>query len=359
MPERHLRIDDLELEARERLPAMVFDYYAGGAGDELTLEENRAAFDRWLLRPRMLRGISEPDVSTTVLGQAVASPILIAPTAFQAMAHPDGELAMARAAARAGTVMVLSTIATYSIEDVAAAAPGSPRWFQLYIHRDRELTARLVRRADAAGYGAIVLTVDAPYLGRRYRDERNAFALPPGVRLANLADIPLPASEGSSLFAYFAAQLDPSITWEDIAWLRDLSSLPVLVKGVLTGEDAALAIDAGADGLIVSNHGGRQLDGVPAAVDALPEVVDAVRGRAEVLMDGGVRRGTDVVKALALGARAVLVGRPCLWGLAVGGEEGASTVLRILAEELRLAMALAGVARADAVDDGAVVRAPR
>ena len=354
---RQLSLDALEEAARGHLPQMVFDYYAGGAGDEWTLQENRKAFDRWVLRPRFLVDVSNVDLRLTVLGQELPFPILIAPTALQRLAHPEGELATARAAASVGALMVVSTIASVKLEDIAQT--GVLRWFQLYVHKDRDLTAELVKRAHAAGYEAIVVTVDTPFLGRRMRDERNRFALPPGIGLANLAGIPLPQDPGSSLFRYFASQLDPAVTWEDIAWLRSLSPLPVMVKGVLTSEDAALAVEAGVEGIVVSNHGGRQLDGVPAALDVLPGVAEAVGDRAEVLMDSGVRRGTDVLKALALGARAVLVGRPILWGLATGGETGVRHVLEALREDLALSLALAGRSTINEIDRSLVAPAPR
>ena len=337
----NLTIDDLENEARALLPQLVYDYYAGGAGDEWTLRENRRAFDRWVLRPRFLVDSSNVDLRTTVLGQAIDFPVMVAPTAFHRLAHTDGEPATARGTASAGTLMVVSTISTTSMEDVAAAV-DSPKWFQLYMHKDRELTAELVKRALARGYSAIVLTVDTPKLGRRLRDERNSFTLPPGIGLANLEGIPLPNEPGSNLFRYFADQLDIAITWETVAWLQEMATVPLLLKGILTGEDAGLAVDAGVQGIVVSNHGGRQLDGAPATLDVLPEIVEAVGGRAEVYLDGGVRRGTDVLKALGLGARAVLVGRPVLWGLATGGEEGVREVLSMLKAELELAMTLAG-----------------
>jgi 4-hydroxymandelate oxidase len=345
---RQVSIEALEDQARQSLRGMVFDYFAGGAGEEWTLRENRKAFDRWVLRPRVLVDVSAVELGTTVLGTEVPFPILIAPTALQRMAHPEGELATARAARSVGGLMVVSTIATIRLEDIAGT--GVSRWFQLYVHKDRDLTAELVKRAYAARYEAIVVTVDTPFLGRRLRDERNRFTMPPGIGLANLAGIPLPQDLGSSLFAYFASQLDPAVTWEDVAWIRSLSPLPVVLKGILTVQDAALAADAGVDGLVVSNHGGRQLDGVPATLDVLPEVADAVGGRVEVFMDSGVRRGTDVVKALALGARAVMVGRPVLWGLATGGEAGVRTVLEMMRDDLALSLALVGCPAIDAVD---------
>lgn len=308
-----VNLDDLEALARERLTAMAYEYYAGGAGDEVTLRENRAAFERVSLRYRVLAGVDRRDARTTVLGQEVSLPVLVAPTAFHGLAHPEGELATARAAGAAGTVMVLSTLATQSVEDVVAAATG-PVWFQLYVYKDRAVTEALVRRAEAAGCRALVLTVDSPLLGRRERDVRNRFHLPAHLTAKNL----LPAGMGalgpdrhdSGLAAYFHTLLDPGLGWKDVAWLRSVTRLPLLVKGVVRGDDAARALDEGAHGVIVSNHGGRQLDGAPATLDVLPEVVDAVAGRGEVLLDGGVRRGVDVIKALALGARAVLVGRP-------------------------------------------------
>jgi isopentenyl diphosphate isomerase/L-lactate dehydrogenase-like FMN-dependent dehydrogenase len=355
---------ELEALAQAALPAAAFGYYRSGADDERTLRDNDAAFARWQLRPRVLVDVSSPDTRVTLLGHTLATPILVAPMAAQRMAHADGELASAAAAASLGAGFCLSTLSTASLEEVATRRrAGAPQLFQLYAFRDRYVTAALVRRAEAAGYAAIVLTVDAPYLGRREADVRNAFALPPPLTFANLA---LPrersgaeservqhslakgttgdaASGASALAAYFVAQIDPSLTWDVLTWLRSVTKLPVLVKGVLTSEDASRALAAGAAGVICSNHGGRQLDGVPASIDALPEVAAAVAGRAPVLLDGGVRRGADVLKALALGAIAVLLGRPVLYGLALGGEAGATAVLSMLQRELRLAMALAGV----------------
>jgi 4-hydroxymandelate oxidase len=357
-PEDRFGVEDFEAAARERLPRVAYDYYAGAAGDEWTLRENRRAFRRWVLRPRVLAGVDHVDLTTTVLGHPVPFPILLAPTAFQRLADREGELATARAAKSLGALMVVSTISTVALEDVAET--GVDRWFQLYVMRDHEITARLVKRAHRAGYGAIVLTVDTPILGRRIRDERNRFTLPPGIGMANLEGMPLPeqAEPGSSLASYFASDHDASLTWKDLEWLRSLSPLPLLLKGILTGEDARRAVDAGVDGIVVSNHGGRQLDGAPATLDALPEVVEAVHGRAEVFMDGGVRRGTDVLKALALGARAVLIGRPYLWGLAANGQAGVKRVLEMLRDELSLAMALSGRRSIAEVDRSLVAPAP-
>jgi len=351
----------LELEdlARAKVPRPSFDYIAGGAEDEVSLRRNREAFTKWALRPRVLVDVSRRDTSTSVLGQRVSMPILVAPTAFHGLVHPEGEVATARGAAAAGTVMVVSAIATRELEEVAKAVAG-PCWFQLYVWRDREVTAQLVKRAARAGYGAICLTVDTPLLGRREKDERNAFTLPPGLSIANVRPAGLdgvPASERGSAFAKYVAELlDPAVTWKDIAWLRSLTSLPIVLKGIMTAEDATLAVEHGVDGIIVSNHGGRQLDSTVGTLDALPDIVAAVQGRVEVFMDGGVRRGTDVLKALALGAKAVLIGRSALWGLALGGADGVRRVLEHLRGELELAMALTGRAALAQVDRSLVQR---
>ncbi|MPZ14381.1 MAG: alpha-hydroxy-acid oxidizing protein [Chloroflexi bacterium] len=340
-----INLFEYEALAREQLAPMAYDYYASGAHDEVTLRENRAAFDHIRLRYRVLVDVSRRDLSTTVLGEPLSMPVLVGPTAFHRMAHPDGEVATARAARRAGTLMVLSTLSNSSVEEVTAAAPG-PLWFQLYVYRDRGATRALVERVEAAGCRALVLTVDAPLLGRREMDVRNRFHLPPGLRIENLAgmgfgELPTEVAD-SGLAAYFAALLDPSLTWADVDWLCAATRLPVVIKGVVRGDDASRAIDHGVAAVIVSNHGGRQLDTSPPTIEALPEVVDAVGGQMEVLMDGGIRRGTDVVKAIGLGAKAVLLGRPALWGLAVAGEQGVSRVLELLRQEIDLAMALCG-----------------
>lgn len=340
-----LNLDELEGLARARLPRMAFDYIAGGADDEWTLRENRAAFERLQLIPRVLVDVANRDLATTILGTRVSMPVLVAPMAFHALAHTDGELATARAAASAGTIMIASTASNYSMEEIAASA-GGPRWFQLYIYRDRELTRSLVERAAAAGYAALCLTVDAPLIGRRWRDIRNRFSLPLGLTMGNFssratADVP-EAERESGLSAYVASQWDASVTWKDIEWLKNVSHLPVILKGILSAEDARLAVEHEAAAIVVSNHGGRQLDTVPAAVTVLPHIAEAVQGQIEILLDGGVRRGTDVLKALALGARACLLGRPVLWGLALDGEEGARSVLELLRAEIDSAMALAG-----------------
>lgn len=329
-----LNLLDYEPLAREGLSQMVFDYYAGGANDEITLRENHAAYDRLQLRPRMMRGTAQRDLTTTVLGQAMNVPILIAPMAFMKMAHPDGELAVARAAAKHGLHMVVSTSATCSLEAVAESAPQGKRWFQLYVDKDRGLTQSLVERAEAAGYQAIVLTVDRPLLGRREADLRNGFHLPPGLEMANY--------RRKGVEAYNSESLEDNLTWEILDWLRSITRLPVLVKGVLRSDDATITLEHGAAGIIVSNHGARQLDTAPATIEVLPEIIKAVDGKADVLVDGGILRGTDIIKALALGAKAVLLGRPVLWGLALDGEAGVSHMLDLLIAEFDLAMALCG-----------------
>jgi len=288
----------------------------------------------------MLVDVSEVTTATTVLGVESSMPLFVAPTAFQRTVHPDGELAMARAAAAAGALMCLSTFATATIEEIVEAAPGAPRWFQLYWSSDRGFVREIVERAEAAGFGAVVVTVDLPRLGRREMDLRTGFVVPeelPVPAFLALADAARAVSPEDISWA-----VDDTLTWRDLEWLRSVSSLPVLVKGVLTAEDTLLAGEAGADGIIVSNHGGRQLDGVAATLDALPEVVEAAGERLVVLMDGGIRRGSDVVKALALGAQAVLAGRPPLWGLGVDGADGAQRVLELLRDEIELALALCG-----------------
>ena len=342
-----LNTHDYERAAEELLDPAAFGYFAGGANDEWTLAENRAAFDRWVLRPRMLVDVSEVTTATTVLGTESSMPLLVAPTAFQRMAHPEGEVAMARGAAAAGTVMCLSTLATATIEDVAEASPDGPRWFQLYWSSDRGVVSDMVDRAAANGYGALILTVDLPELGRRERDLRTGFEIPEAIPVPIF--LALAEKTGAVSPTDINWAVDRSLTWRDLEWLRSISKLPLLVKGILTAEDALLATEAGAEGVVVSNHGGRQLDGVAASLDALPEVVEAVGDRAVVLVDGGIRRGSDVVKAIALGAQAVLAGRPPLWGLAVAGADGVQQVLELLREEIELALSLCGCASPAAV----------
>jgi 4-hydroxymandelate oxidase len=354
-----LNLDEYEAAARAILPRMAFDYIAGGAHDQVTLRANRAAFDQWRLLPRMLRAVAAVDTTTTVLGQSVALPVLLAPTGFHRQAHSEGELATARAAKAAGTIFALSTLSTCSIEEVGSQAGAW--WFQLYIYRDRTLTRDLVQRAEAAGASALMVTVDVPQLGRREADERNRFTLPSGVTAANFAllsqQMLADTSAGSSLTAYIASQFDPALTWDDLTWLAGITKLPIIPKGILAPDDARLAFQSGARAIVVSNHGGRQLDSAVATLDALPAVVEAVQGQGEIYLDGGIRRGTDVLKALALGARAVLIGRPYVWGLAVGGEEGVRRVLRLLHDEIALDMLLCGCANVGEVERALVVPA--
>jgi 4-hydroxymandelate oxidase len=354
--EKLLTVKDFERVARGRLTRSAYDYYRSGSDSERALKRNERAYERLAIWYRVLVDVAERDLSTTVLGTPISTPIMIAPTAYHKLAHPDGEVATTRAAAIAGTIYVASTLATTTLEDVAEAA-SSPKWFQLYVHKDREFTRSLVERAEAAGYDALVVTVDTPLLGRRLRDERNGFSLPPGLSMANLLALTGDREQGSMLARYVADRHDAAFTWSDLAWLRSLSHLPIILKGIVRVDDAVRAVDAGVAAVIVSNHGGRQLDASPATIDALPGVARALEGRAEVYVDGGIRWGTDVLKALALGARAVLVGRPVLWGLAAGGEEGVVRVLGLLTEELSRAMALAGVKSVREVERGMVTSA--
>jgi len=351
-----VNVADFGRAAEEKLDAGVAGYFFGGAGDELTLRENVAAWQGWRLRPRALAGLSEWSTGAEVLGGDVSMPVLVAPVAYQGLVDPDGEEAMARAAAAEGTVMCLSTLATMRPRPVAEAAPGGQRWFQLYCFRDEGVTRELIAEAVDSGYEAIVVTVDAPRGGNRERDRRTGFKIPeeigvPSVEAALGSDRAVTIEETFGL-------MEPALTWSDLEDLASDCRVPVLVKGVLTAEDAAQAIDHGAAGVVVSNHGGRQLDRCLATADALPEVVDAVEGKGAVLVDGGIRRGVDVAIALALGADAALVGRPALWGLAVGGEAGARRVLELLREELELTLALCGCASPDELTRVHVQRAP-
>jgi 4-hydroxymandelate oxidase len=360
-----INLFEYEQLAKQHLSQMTLDYYSSGAWDEITLRDNRTAFERIKLQPRILVDVSDRHLNTSILGQPLQLPLLIAPMAFQCLAHPDGEVATALAAASAGVGMVLSTMATKSIEEVAIASkqfPDSLRWFQLYIHKDRELTRALVEKAYKSGYKALCLTVDAPVLGQREKDRRNEFALPLDLHLANLAAISgldISHEKGESgLFTYFAQQLNPAVTWKDLEWLQSISPLPLVLKGILRSDDAVRAVEYGANAIIVSNHGGRQLDGAIASLDAVAEIVAAVNGRIEILLDGGIRRGTDILKALALGAKAVLIGRPILWGLAVAGQAGVSHVISLLEDELNVGMALSGCANLQDIDPS-LLKLPR
>lgn len=354
-----VNLADLERLAAAQLGKPEFDYICGGAGDEITLAENVAAFRRYQLRPRVLVDVADVSTATTFLGQPVSSLFGIAPVAFQHFAHPDAEVATARAAAAAGIPFCLSTMSSRSIEDVAAAADAAgegPRWFQLYVHRQRSRSEELVRRADAAGYRAIVVTVDFAASGNRERDRRNGLGYPQTfgnfeVDLGRQGDAPLGVVIGGLN--------DPSFSWRDLDWLRGVTQLPIVVKGVLTAEDAALAVEHGVAAVVVSNHGGRQLDRTPATIDVLAEIVAAASSSIEVYLDGGIRRGVDVLSALALGARGVFVGRPFIYALALGGEDGVGRAIELLAAELRTDMRLLGVTRPEQVTREHLLSMPR
>jgi len=365
---RAASVADLRSIARRRLPGGVFDYIDGGAEDEIALRRNADAFHRLEFRPRVLQGVGEVDASTTLLGRPLALPLVLAPTGFTRIANPAGELAVARAADRAGIPYTLSTLATRSIEEVAGVSSG-PLWFQVYVWRDRGLVEEMVVRAAEAGYEALCLTVDATVIGRRERDVRRGFTLPPKIGLDTIIDGILhpgwtwefvrsdpisfanvtgktvgDGTDAVSLAEYVNGQFDPGLSWRDLEWLRSVWDGPIVVKGIQTVADAVDAADEGADGIVVSNHGGRQLDSAPATLELLPAVADAVGDRIDVMVDGGVRRGADIVKAVALGARAVMAGRAYLYGLGAGGERGVAHVLQMLDEDVRRTMALIGAA---------------
>jgi isopentenyl diphosphate isomerase/L-lactate dehydrogenase-like FMN-dependent dehydrogenase len=353
-----LKLDDFEPLARAVLPQGIYDYIAGGAEDEATIRGNREAFARYRFRFKVLASTEHIDLGNALFGQRFRMPVHLAPTAIQRMTHPDGELAAYRAASDAGVAYSLSTLSSAAIEEVAAAATG-PRWFQLYMHAERAVSASFLERAVDAGYSAIVLTVDLPRTGRRERDIRNAFSLPQGLRYANLdARRSADTAEGPDPFAQNVnAQTNPGLGWADLEWLVAKTPLPVIVKGVVRADDARHAVEAGARGVIVSNHGGRQLDYATASLDALPEVVEAVGRDVPVLMDGGVRRGTDVLKALCLGAQGVLIGRPFLYALAVGGADAVTRMLQMLRQEIELSMSLLGVRRLSELGEDLLTRA--
>jgi isopentenyl diphosphate isomerase/L-lactate dehydrogenase-like FMN-dependent dehydrogenase len=341
-----LKLADFEPAARSILPQAIYDYIAGGAEDEATLRGNRDAFARYRFRFKVLTSADHPDLGTELFGQRFTMPVHLAPAAIQRMAHPDGEVAAYRAASSAGIAYCLSTLSSVSMEDLAAAATGA-RWFQLYMHPERAVSAAFIERAVDAGFSAILLTVDLPKTGRRERDIRNAFSLPDGVSYANLDGRRRTATaEGPDPFAQNVnAHTSAALGWADLEWLLARTSLPVVVKGVVRADDARRAVEAGARGLVVSNHGGRQLDYAIASLDALPEVVQAVGGKVPVLLDGGVRRGTDVLKALCLGASGVLIGRPYIYALAIAGTDGVRSMLEMLREEIALSMSLLGARR--------------
>jgi L-lactate dehydrogenase (cytochrome) len=376
-----VNVEDVRRRARRKLPRMVFDFLEGGSEDELTVARNRQAFTQVVLQPRSLVDVQNRDLSTTVLGVRMPAPIILAPTGLQRLAHADGELAAARAAGKAGLTYAISTGSGYTIEEIGAAATG-PLWFQVYLWKDRDTVAGLVERAKQIGCTALCLTIDVPLVGPRERDLRNGFSFPPRIDVRNVANIArkprwlygilrgdeltyvnirgMPGSEGSDLPVLQHVNehlMNPRTTWEDLDWLRESWSGPLIVKGIMTADDARRAVDAGADGVVVSNHGGRQLDGVAASLSRLPGIVSAVGDRTEVLMDGGVRRGSDVIKALALGARACLIGRPYWYGLAAAGEAGVTRVLDILQQEMTTTLGLLG--RPSIADiDRSVVSAP-
>jgi 4-hydroxymandelate oxidase len=341
-PVEAVSLADFESLAREFIPRMAYEYISGGAADEITLRWNRESFDRIRLRPRILVDVSNLDTRLTLFGQEAPFPILLAPTAYHRLLHPEGELATVKGAGAAGATLVASMLATTTIDEMAKAATR-PLWFQTYILKDRGFTRDLVQRAEGAGCKALCVTVDSPVVGVRNRDQRARFALPPEMERANLKGLMRPGGnlrppEGD----IYTPILDAGLVWKEIDWLRSFARAPVLLKGVLNPEDADRAVKAGASGIIVSNHGARNLDTVPATIDALPEVVDKVAGRIPILIDSGVRRGTDVFKALAMGATATLIGRPYLYGLGVAGSEGVRRVVNILHTEFKIAMALAG-----------------
>jgi L-lactate dehydrogenase (cytochrome) len=376
-----INIDDLRRLAMRRLPRAVFDFADGGAEDEQTLRANRADFAKLTLRPKILVDVSKRDQSTTILGTPVSSPLILAPTGLAGMLWAKGEMAAARAAARHDVIFTLSTLGACSVEDVAEASNG-PLWFQLYVMKDREVTRALVERAQRAGYRALCLTVDLPVLGQRERDLRNGATIPPKITVRNVVDVlrrpgwlrrvwlgpeitfrnfvgssAALTSDAGTLWQYVNSLNDASVTWDDLAWFRSLWPGPIALKGVVTAEDARRAVSEGIEAIIVSNHGGRQLDSLPSAIEALPEIVDAVGDRAEVILDGGVRRGTDVVKALALGARACMIGRPMLYGLGAAGQAGVERSIEILKAELDRALALLGRPTLADLDRTAVRRA--
>lgn len=344
-PETLASVADFEKAARDKMSTMAFEYVSGGAGDEHTLGWNQSAYTDIKLRSRILVDVSQINTSVRLFGRDLPHPILLAPTAYHKLVHADGEIATVRGAAAGRAAMIVSSFATTKIEDVARAAAGSPLWFQLYVQPDRGFTRALVQRAETAGCQALCLTVDTPVLGARNRETRIAFRLPEGMTRANLeglSGINVGAAHRPVEGSIYSAVLEPRLTWKDVDWLRGFAKVPVLIKGVLDAEDAKRAVDAGVSGLIVSNHGARNLDTVPATITALPRVADAVEGRIPILVDGGIRRGTDVLKALALGASAVAIGRPYLYGLAVDGSAGVSRIVQIIRTELEMAMALTG-----------------
>ncbi len=360
-----VNIDDLRRAAQRRLPRALFDYIDGGAEDERTMRANQADFARYTFRPRVLIDVSQRDQSTTVLGQRIASPLILSPTGFTGVFWPRGEAVAARAAGRKGVIFTASTMSICPMEEIARAATG-PLWFQLYVWRDREVVRSLIERARAAGFRALLVTVDTPVLGQRERDVRNGLVLPPRITVKNVLDSvrrvswlrgvlthPRPtfgnfvgtagvSHDAVSLANFTTQQFSPAVSWSDIDWYRSIWQGPLAIKGVLSLEDARLAVQHGVEAVVVSNHGGRQLDGAPSPVEVLPEIVDAVDGRAEVILDGGIRRGSDVVKAIALGARACMIGKAFNYGVAAAGQHGVEKAIDILRTEIDRTLALIG-----------------
>jgi 4-hydroxymandelate oxidase len=353
-PPRLVDVSDFAREAPRHMSAMSWEYMSAGAGDELTLRWNRESYDRIRLRTRVMVDISKLDTRVTLLGREHHLPILLAPTAYHRLVHPEGELATVRGAGAAGVTLVVSSNANTTLEEIGAAAKG-PLWFQLYVNPHSDFCRELIRRAAAAKYEALVITVDQQVSGIRSREARSGFTLPPGIERANLRGLPIASgAQRPSEASIYSAVLDPTLTWKEIRELGAITKMPLVIKGILTGDDAARALDAGAAAIIVSNHGGRVLDTVPATIDALPEVVARVQGRVPVLVDGGIRRGTDILKALAFGASAILIGRPYLYGLAVNGADGVARVVNILRREFEMAMALTGRTSLKAIDSSVI-----
>ncbi|KAM3846561.1 2-Hydroxyacid oxidase 2 [Vipera latastei] len=333
-------LSDFEAYAKKHLPKPIWDFFAAGADECYTRDENLMEYKRIYLRPRVLRDVSAIDPRTTILGSEIDFPVGIAPTGFHGLACPDGEQSTAKAAEAMNTCYIASTYSTFSVEEIVAAAPTGLRWFQLYLHRKRTFSEQLVRRVNALGFHALVLTVDVPYTGKRRNDIRNNYQFLKSIQVKNFKGAF--EDEDQTEYGLPSGSIDPSINWNDITWLQSLTQLPIIIKGILTKEDAELAVRHGVQGIIVSNHGGRQLDGVLPTIAALVEVTTAVQGKIEVYLDGGIRTGNDVLKALALGAKCVFIGRPTVWGLAYKGKEGLQEVLKILKDEFCLSMALTG-----------------
>ena len=340
-----INLNDIERLAESVLPQYAYEYYFGGANDEITLRENKQAFQQIRIAPRVMVDVSELDTSTTIFDHTIPAPILFAPTAFHGLATPKAEAATANAASISKTIMILSTLSNTRMEEVANQT-DTPLWFQLYVYKDRELTRELIKRAEKSGFSALCITVDAPLLGSRERDVHNNFTLPENLSLPNIIAYPgehlSKENSGSALTTYFSTLLDQSLNWKDIEWVRSITNLPLILKGIQHPLDAEIAVKNGIDAIVVSNHGGRQLDTVPGTITLLPKISEIVNNQIPIFLDGGVRRGTDIIKALAYGAKAVLIGRPILWGLTLAGAEGASKVFSILKDELSLAMALTG-----------------